>query len=140
MASIAIAVEPLKLPPVLGGAGRRLPIFPWEALCLVATLVLSLPRTAADRRQSSDKPDAIIGWSEAMLAGLVTFGYWLDVSVGRICILISINESGPADWSKLNRYPAQQGNTPRFSDWLRLSERGHLGLVFSACKNAGSVG
>jgi len=44
MASIAIAVEALQLPPVPGGARRRLLIFPGEALRLVATLVLRLPQ------------------------------------------------------------------------------------------------
>ena len=44
MVSIAVAVELLELPPVQGDAGRQLLIFPGEALRLVATLVLRLPK------------------------------------------------------------------------------------------------
>jgi hypothetical protein len=44
MVSFALAVERLELPPVQGGAGRRLLIIHGEALRLVATLVLRLPK------------------------------------------------------------------------------------------------
>jgi hypothetical protein len=64
MASIVIAVEALRLPPLPRGAGRQLLIFPREALPLIATLILRSAETAADNGQ----PDA-------KLAGLFTSGY-----------------------------------------------------------------
>jgi hypothetical protein len=48
MVSIAVAVEPLGLPPASGGARRRALMFPGEALRLIATLVLRSDETAAD--------------------------------------------------------------------------------------------